>query len=314
MRTTQDILFGIDGQVLLVDCPDGRPSSATSTDVWEYTDGDSATTESATTGSPTVETNPNTTLDATSGDGEANPRLVNLTSTTDIVVGRQYLITGTLGQHEWVEVAKITSGASITAKHPLKNSYASTSTFQSTRVTIPVSSTWVADTVNLSANFNPNPRYRVRWEVIIGGVTYVYETAFDLVRYASLHSVTPVDVTNYNSTWLDWLGPDDRVDQGRQVIHAAFLGIKYDLYGDNRADQSIRNPEAFDELVMRRAVLEGLYRRAAAGLDVNPNSFAAATDLYRQRYDQFIRAPVVQSNATSDGGALIQTPTPLRRR
>src|SRR5687767_3446192 len=132
MRTVADILYGVAGQTLVFDAPEGRPSSVTSVDVRAWDAADDGDDEFSLTGS--VETNPNTTLDAAAGASQTNPRNVPLAATTGIAIGRTYLIThATTALKEWAEVESITSADSVAVRHPLHNDYASSATFQSTR-------------------------------------------------------------------------------------------------------------------------------------------------------------------------------------
>lgn len=311
MISTQDILYAVTGQSLILDCPDGRPSSVTSVTVYEASADDTSQAETATTGSGAVETNPNTTVDVASGASESDPRKLYVTATTGCTVGRQYLLASGLGHNEWVEAADISSGDYVLLKHPLMNDYEVTaSTLKSTRCSIGLDSTWVADQSNVSPAFAPNPRYRVRWVVPVGGVTKVYDRYFDLVRYAAQHGVTPLDVEDAHAGWLDALGPDDRKDQGRSVIEQAFNAVKFELYGDNKADQAIRNAELLAELVIEKTVQITVERQPNA----TAQQIATAERNFRQRYDQLLRAPVAPVDTTGGGGAATVRPTPLWSR
>lgn len=316
MSATQDITFGLSSQTLVFDCPDGRPSAVTSVTVYEASSDDTSNAESATTGSASVETNPNTTVDITSGATAdiGDPTLVYLTSTTGISVGRRYLLTSTLGHSEWVEVVHISSGDYVRVKQPLLNDYADSSTFVGTRCSITVDSTWVADTNNLSPTLSPNPRYRVRWLVVVGGVSQVYDEYFDLVRYPSRHRVTPLDVAARYPNWLDWLGPDSRMVQGRDLIDRAWRAVKFDLYADNKADQAIRNAEALDEIIITKVLQMSLEDRVLAGGTVDPDAISVSRDVYRQRYDQLLRSPVVAYDSGGGGAAAPINPGPLWKR
>jgi len=313
-RHTADILFSVAGQSLVLDCPDGRPSSVTSVQCWDYGADDTAQEEACFSGAATIETNPDTTIDLISGAGEDDPTKLNVAATTGAAVGRQLLVASELGHSEWFQVAAIDAGVAVYAKHPLLNSYeATTATVQSTRVTIAIDSAWVADQSNVSPAYNPNPRYRVRWTVVVGGETKVYETAFDLVRYNAQHHVTPLDVAQRVPNWLDWLPPDDRRDQGRTLIDRAWKAFKFDLYADNKADQAIRNPEAVDEVLIAKALAMSVEDRVLLGAATGAEADTAER-VYRQRYDQFFRAPVVQMDPAGGGAATVTTPTPLWRR
>lgn len=248
-HSTLDILFGVTGQSLYFDAPEGRASSVTTSEVFETRTGDDGTAESATTGGVAVETNPNTTFDVASGAGQTNPQKCNLTATTGIAVGRRYLATNALGEKDWVEVTGFASADYALARQPLQNDYAVADAFVSTRITHAIDSTWVADANNLSQAFDPNPRYRWRLVYVVSSVTYIHDVYFDLVRYAARYDVTGLDVERRFAGWLRAVGTFEREDQGTSVIAEAFQHVKFDLYNLGLADQSVRNREVANELV-----------------------------------------------------------------
>jgi len=312
MTTTQDIQFGITGQTLILDCEDGRPASITDVQVWSASADDTSTEEAATTGAAAVETNPNTTLSSAAGSG-VNPATLSVTSATGISVGRTYRLAAA-GLYEDVTVAGI-SGTTVTSKSPLINDYASGATFKSCRATISVDSTWVADVNNVSPTWSPNPSYRVRWTVVdSAGATQVYDRYFDLVRYPARHGVTPRMMEDRCPGWLDGLPVDCRIDQGRSIIDRAFKALRFDLYGDGKADQAVRNAEMVAELVIVRAQLLAVEDAIGMGGDVSAQRYEMAQRVNTQRYQQFIRAPVAPVDTSGGGAAVAHTPTPLWRR
>lgn len=290
MAATQDILFGVTGQSLVFDAPEGRPSSVTSSTVYESTVGDDGTAESATTGSAAVDSSPNTTFDAASGDGQANPRKAYLTATTGIVRGRRYQATNALGEIDVVEVSGIVSADYVTTRSPMKNAYAASDTFVTTRIAHALSSSWIADQQNLSAPFDPNPRYRWRLVYVVGGVTHVHDLYFDLLRYAGRHDVSPLDVDRRAPGWLDALPDGYEEDQGAALIDEAYQAIKFDLMNFALPDQALRNREAVNELVKLRAV--------AMVLPTEPNERR-----YADRVQQLIAGGKVQVSSSSGGAA-----------
>lgn len=307
MIATQEIVYGLTGQSLIFDCPDGRPSAVVSVAVYEATADDTSTAEVATTGSAAVETNPNTTLGANAGIGDQS---ITVASATGVAVDRRLLLTAAAGHREEIEVARV-SGTTVTLRHPLINAYPiTTSTVASTRCTIGMDSTWIADLTNISANCGPNPRYRVRWVVTLAGVSQVYDRYFDLVRYPARHNVTPLDVERRHPGWLDGLSVDFRDDQGRALIDRAWQAFKADLYQDNKADQALRNAELVAELVITRAmVLRNEDAFAAGALDVA--RLEEVRGLYTQRYNATIRAPIAPVDTAGGGGSTKNKPEKL---
>lgn len=290
--STIDLLFGVTGQSLYFDAPEGRASSVTSSTVYENASGDDGTTQGATTGSAAVETNPSTTFDAASGVGQSDRRVCNILATTGIAVGRTYLATNATGEKDWVEVAAFTAGASgsVTARQPLANAYASADTFVSTRITHAIDSTWVAASTNLSGAWDPNPRYRWRLVYVVSSVTYVADVYFDLLRYAGRHDVTPIDVDRRHRGWIDSVSTEDREDQGRSVIDEAYQIVKFDLYNLSLPDQSIRNREAVNELVKLKAI------------DLVANN-EQTERRYNERFTQLMAFGKAATSKSSGGGA-----------
>ena len=310
MIATQEITLGLTSQSLVFDCPDGRPSAVTSVTVYEADADDTATAEAATTGSAAVDTNPNTTLSVAAGVGDQS---ITVTSATGFVVDRRYFLAAAAGHREEIEVASIT-GSVLTLRHPLINAYlVTTSTVATGRCTISVDNTWAADVANLSPALTPNARYRVRWLVTVGGVAQVYDRYFDVVRYPARHNVSPLDVERRHPGWLDGLPIDFREDQGRALIDRAWQALKEDLRQDGKADQAMRNSEMVAELVITRTML---LRNEDAFLvgSIDAPRLAAARDLYAQRYNAAIRAPVAPMDVTGGGAATTNRPTPIGRR
>ena len=102
MIATQELTFGITGQPLVFDCPDGRPSAIVLCAVYESAGDDTSQAETATTGSPAVATNPNTTLSVAAGVGDQS---ITVTSVTGFAVDGRYLLSAAAGHREEIEVA-----------------------------------------------------------------------------------------------------------------------------------------------------------------------------------------------------------------
>ncbi len=310
MTETQDILFGVTGQSLVFDAPEGRATGTPVVSVFENAAGDDTTAETATTGSAAVETNPNTTLDASAA---ALQQTIPLTATTGITRGRRYLVTNATGESEWVEVKQIASADSVVVRVPLQNAYASADTFVSTRITIGVDSTWVADRNNISGEIDPNPRYRVRWQYVVSSVTYVRYTYFDIVRAAGQYDVSGLDVDTAFPGWLENLPTYYREDQGASLIKEAFRQVKIDFYAQEKADQMARNAEVVNDLVLHRAVVQAEMAKVIAG-GGSAEAVKAASDLYQSRLTGLIAFTKIPF-ATDSGGAGVKVPgQPMWRR
>jgi hypothetical protein len=310
VRDVQDIVFGVTGQSVYFDAPEGRPSSVTSCEVFWW---DSADDSAVLTGSGAVETNPNTTIDAASGLGLANPRLLYVTATTGITVGRSYLVTSADGASEWFDAAEVDSGNYVLAKHPLHNAYTTADTVQTTRITATVDSTWVADEENLDETCGPNPSHRVRWVYVVGGVTKVADSYFRLVRYAGKHGVRPSDLEALAPGWLDRLPTDHYNDQGRRLIDEAYRAVKLDLHQVWTDATMVANSEVIDELTRYKAMEIGEFARLYSG-GGSRDSIDAARAAYSSRFDQLARITSKIPIRTVDGGATHVSALPLTRR
>lgn len=291
-----DILYNVTGQSLVFDCPEGRPSSVTSSTVYLNSYGDDDDTEAATTGSAAVETSPNTTFDANSGDGQTDPRLCALAATTGIAKNRRYLATDTTGEKEWVEVIAIASADTVLARFNLRNAYVSGDTFVSTRVAHAIDATWVADKTNISPS-DPNPHYRWRLEYVVDSVTYVANIFFDLVRASGTTTVTGQDVDGAypRMGWIHNLQPEDQEDGGDRIIREAYRQVKLKMSTAGRADEAARNREVIDDLVIHRA----------AELGATPDSewIEYIQRRFAESYDNFILGAQTPFDDSGDGSA-----------
>lgn len=315
---TQEVLYDPDAvystQYLVLDCEDGRPSSVSDVQVWTAGTDDDSTEESATTGSASVESSPNTTVaTAAVGPAQSDPRAMLVSSGSGFTVGRRYQITEDNGGHWEVFECAYANGTTIKARHPLKNDYSVGSTVQSTRVTIALSSSWLAEIANISPHWTPNPGYRAKWILTVNGNATEYATYFDVVRYVAQHRVTPPDVDMVHPGWIDGLGPDDQVDQGRRCIEAAFEAVKHELYRDNKADQALRNAEMVSRLVIHRCQYDRLLNNAMRGAG-NAEALALGKAAWDGYYQGVIRSPVAPVDEGGGGASQPNKRTPVWRR
>jgi hypothetical protein len=311
MRNAQDILFSVASQSLYLDCPEGRPSSVTSVSIFPWDASDDSDSEWSATG--TVESNPNTTIDAASGYGQTDARVLRVDATTGFATGRTYLVTSADGAKEWFDVVEIDSGVSVTARHPLHNAYATADTVVSTRITCAVSDAWAADEANLRDDAGPNPHYRVRWVYVVSGVTYVADTYFNLVRYAGKHGVRPQDIESLATGWLDRLPTDHRGNQGRTLIDDAYRAVKLQLHAIWTDDAMVANTEAIDELTRYKAIELGEFARILAGSG-DTTAYQVARDAYQQHFDALKRITDKLPTRDTTGAATVRQAVGLTRR
>lgn len=308
---TQDLYYNVTGQSFIFDAP-SRPASITSVSVFAANTGDDGTAETATTGSASVETNPNTTFNANSGVSSANPRLLNLAATTGITVPkpgeeiRQYLATNAAGQTDWVEPVAVTSGESVTARSPLQHDYVSGDTFVSTRCSISVLDAWIQSTAEISDGVDPNPGYRIRWVwVDAGSVSHVDFTHADVVRYRGAdHGVTPADMVRFFDAWERMLPQSALEDVGQSIIDAGYEKFEDDLTAIDVPDQQIRNRDVTGRMVRYAARRELLLQNWLAGGSADVfDRYTTADQEYQAQFDKLFRVTSKVDTGTSTTGA-----------
>ena len=312
MTAPQQIRFGDTAGVITFDAPEGRPSSVTSLAVREDTQSDTTTAETAF-GSPSVETNPNTTFDAASGVSQSNQDRANLTATTGIVLGRTYLATNAYGDKEWCEVVDISSGAYVTVRNAFANDYTTADTFQSTRITATVDATWVADTSNKSHPLCPNAKWRAEFTYVVSSFTYTAQVFFDLVAEVWRHSITGLVVDGASRGWLARLAAEDRADQGKAVIDRAAHEVKVDIWEHGVADWAWSNRATLNELVTWKAVIVGARGDALHGGD-NVRQLQIAMAEYDGRMQRLVNSGIAAATQTEDGAAAPVERAPVWRR
>jgi hypothetical protein len=304
---SQDIIFGVTGQSFVWDAPEGRPSAVTDVQVFEMGTGDSGTEEVATSGAAAIDA-VNTTVDAASGLGQADPRKVNLTATSNIVAGRQYLLTDDdSGLSEWVHVLEVVSADYIIARDPLANAYSVGATFQGTRITIAVDATWVADTNNISDDQDVFAGYRIRWIYTVASLTRVWHSDADLVRYASQHSVLPADIEAKYPGFRQRLPALHQSDEGRRLIDQAHEDVRWDLVDVNLSAARVRAVDAINRATVLRFGMGMAESAVMAG-----RAELAALEHAARQYDSFMnrvfRAGPKVPVATEASGAGGQAP------
>jgi hypothetical protein len=311
MTETLDIQFDVTGQTVYYDAPEGRPSSVTDVQVWRDTDNDTNEEEDAL-GPPSVGS-VNTTFDAASGVDQADPTKCALTATTNIVAGQRYLATATSGAKEWVEVERIVSADAVYNRIPLVHAYASGDTFQETRVSATVSSSWVSDRDNLSDPRDPRPKFRAAWTYVVSGVTYRAVTYFNLTRYPFHLSVTAQDVDRMSRGFLSRMHPDDVRGAGAALLREASRLVRLDLWERELTRDGQRNNDILNELIGLRALWKVEEDNFMQGGDNGPQ-LERAEKRYWDRVQALLGEPKVRVQATVDGAGAVPDRRPIGRR
>lgn len=278
MRSTANIVYNVTGQTLTLRVMEGRPTSATFSVLLDFA-GDDDTAEFSGTGTVS---SVNTTVSASSGQSQADPQKISLTSTSSVVTGQKFLLAEN-SLKEWVEPVSIHSGY-IRVRHPLKNDYTTSATFVGTTVTATVDSTWIAAEENISDHKDPNPDYRVRWDVVVGGVTVPYYTFFDVIR-ATIGPQVDIDDINARAPGLhDTLPVEYREEQGRPLVDAAWRAVQAKLASLGIDTDAIRDDQILDELVIMKA----LHILAVGGWKPLGFTNAEYIEVTGQQWDRFI--------------------------
>ena len=300
MRSTTDITYGVTGQTLAYRVPQGRPTSATFA-VFRDTAGDDDVSEF--TGTATVDT-VSTTVSIASGASSADPQRIDLTSSTGLANGTKYLL-AEVGKQEWVEPVEVGT-AYVRVRHPLKNDYTASATVKSTTITAAVDATWVATLAKLSDHKDPAPSYRARWAIVVGGVTVIAYSYFDLVRAPTSYLVDLDELNSRAPGLVDSMPTEYRVENGRPMIDAAWRAVRAHLASMGLDTDAIRDDEALDELVTLRSL------RSLAEAGWRPPGFELTTylELTRANYDAFFTQNVLTMTklATDSGGGVERIP------
>lgn len=321
----QEVIFNLTGQSFFYDPPEGRPAASPVPTVSVYlaTNDDDGVAESATTGSVSIDS-VDTGLNASAAAGDTT---LSVGSAGSIARGRRYLLTNTDGGRELIEVASLT-GTTVGLRRPLMNAFASGATFQGTRLSIAVSSTWIIDRSKITDVIGSNWRtdveddpalfaghagYRLRWSYTAGGVATIGISFADVVRYAAKNLVTPLDVDGRFAGWIDRLPPDYQRDQGASLVETAFDEVRLDLLGDAQTARKIRDTFILGELTIFKANLMAAEHSILAGR-ADTAALKVAQDLYMQRYNQLAREPKFAVDNAGSGASAQPARLPAWRR
>lgn len=296
MRSTADIAFGVTGQTLRHTVRSGRPSAATYA-VYAADAGDDDDPEWS--GTATIDA-VDTTLAASAGPAQTDSTLVEVTSATGVVAGRQYLISEG-GKREWVTVAEV-DDTDVYVTAPLRNDFTAAATFESCDLTASVDATWVADSDNLSDPTSPDPSYRVRWAVTVDGASQIELTFFGLIRAAVGHGVTMADVEARLWNVIEDIPVAHRADQGQRLIAAAWEDVQAMLAGQGLNDAAVRDASRVDQLLIKQIrltyALNGYFPRGMAS-DIAIRVAQEELERFFERHFVAGQAPV----STSSGAA-----------
>lgn len=247
---TIDLTYNVTGQTFEIRSLVGRPTAATFRVFNDYDSDDATTYEFS--GTATVDS-VSTTVDVASGQGQTDPQRLNVASTSGMTLERKYLVTEN-GRSEWVQPIEIVSNDYIRCRYPLQYGYTTAATVVSTTAIATVDSTWVADLNNVSDPRDPNPAYRVRWELTIGSATVVAFSFLDLVRAKITHGIDADDINGRAPGFVDQMPLEYRTDNAASLIDSSFRALKAKLAAHALDVDAIRNDDLLNELALLKCL------------------------------------------------------------
>jgi hypothetical protein len=238
-----ELTFGLTGQAITRRCVAGRPAVALFA---VYADNTSDDAVALLAGTAAIDT-ATTTLTASAGYTQANPRLLTVASTVGFVVGRKYLIDNS----EWCEPVAIPSATTMVLRHALGGDYSSGDAVVSTYVSAVIDDVFTADTQRLSDVDNPWPDFRVKW-TLDGRTEY---DGLDLLRTVASYSIDIHELNNRLPGIRDRLPVDFRHDAGKGMISSAWRALQADLTEISTTGSTQANAEILDEALILKIKL-----------------------------------------------------------
>lgn len=300
-QRTLEVIFGQTGQIIEIypdEAADGIPSSA-SVSVYDGYKGLDETAEF----SPAVTIDSvSTTVDQSSGYSQANKTRLYLASTSNVVVGRQYLLENALSQREIVTPKGVSSGDYIDLEDELQYDYPdTTSTLKGIRMTFTVDSTWVADEGNL---LTPEyPSYKAVWTYTVNSIVCRQYTYLDLVRQKFKHGVTIRELHRYfpDMQFETFLGQHG--EGFKRMIDGAFYDLRIDIKRAGYRPAIIRDTEIINKLV----ILKTLLNAARAGLSPGNRDVETYVAETKAEYDSLLAGTItavlkVEVDQSTEGG------------
>ncbi len=145
-------------------------------------------------GNATLDTTSATTT-AAAGEQTADPRLVQVASTSGFQAGRDYRITALVGDDppETIHVLSVDSGVtpSLKLQAPLRRSYAAGATVSGVELSADFSATVADDETRLHNGAGP---FLIIWDYTVNGVQHVVPQQIWLTRYSVVPPISEADL------------------------------------------------------------------------------------------------------------------------
>lgn len=287
-----DIYFGVAGQSIHYDCPEGRPTGTPTIEVFAYDVDDDGEAESATTGSVTVGNPEAQLITGPAGPSQSDPFSLPIPE-AGLATGQPYLISED-GVREWIEFVKLGENPSL--RYSLANDFTVLAQVDSVRISVSLEDTWVADEDNLFG-MTGAPHYRVRWTYVVDGVTRVRDSYFNLLRYAGDYEVTAEMVDDYSPGFRSSIDRNHQVDAGARMIRQAAREVASDLREVDIDDAALRDPELHNQLIVRKVV--EIWKRGQLN---SGSGDPTALELAMEKYQGFLDRHFTMGDSAVVGG------------
>ncbi len=305
MSQTDELIYNVTGQTVEMYPPEwseGVPSSPSAA-VYEAHDSNDDSSEFSPSVIVDAASPVNTTVDVDSGYSEADKRKVYLAATTNIAVGRQYLMTTHSSQRELVKVTAVSSADYVLVQEPLKYDYAagSSSTFKSLRLVFTVDPLWVADETNVLSPDKAS--YRIVWAYTVNSIPRRHYTYLRLVRQQHKALITIYDLASYLPDVALSEPESQRGRQARDTIAKAVDRVRVDLLTVDIRPEMIRDTEVMKELQLRAAVYVSSFWHTPANVDKDTWIQRTSED-YRDLFTRVTAATLKMAVDTGSKGAI----------
>ncbi len=298
------LVYNQTGQVVEFYPPDdelqryGAPSAAATYSAWRGDDSDDGTAEfSGTASLDSV----STTVDQVSYATDLTTRIY-LTSTSNITVGRRYLVENTLGRRKIVKVVAITSAGNVDVDVPVDIDLAVGSTFKGIRHTFTISSSWIQDSSNINVAGSPalGPTlesegsgappvpYKLRWTYTTGdSVSRISWAEFDVVRKAFKTGVGINDIRPQipDVVWQQWI--QQRGENFDPQVAEALRLLEFDIRMAGYDPDAIVDPQVAVRLHVQRAICV-----IALAMDAGNSSISPFTKFQLETYQTMFQQSI----------------------
>lgn len=286
------LVFGLTGQTVGFYPPDaelvreGAPTAAATYKVYAGTASNDDAVEFE--GTATLDS-VSTTVDAASGYTQTNRQRLYVTATTSMTVGERYLVTNAGGQREVVTVALIAAADYVDLEEPLAYDYAAGATVKGIRHIFTVDPTFIVDESTITvagstallgaeSTSGPAPPFRVEWRYTTGSTAQRTWTSLAVVRQVAKSRLSSEQLRGVmpDVLFLDWVvqrgqdfAPQLELAEGDLRLRARAAGFDPD---------AVRDPEAWDRMVLYGWVTAILRAQFLGGADVGPALESARSD------------------------------------